>query len=78
METEIGDELMAVDVATGSCFGFNAVASRAWRMLAEPLSFEDLHKMLISEFAVQPAQCASELKELLDDMIAKDLIEKMS
>ena len=36
MEAELGDDIVALDVARGTCFGFNSVASSVWRALAEP------------------------------------------
>ena len=31
LEADLGDELMALDVEGGTCFGFNAVATGVWR-----------------------------------------------
>jgi len=77
MEADVGDELVALDPTAGSCFGFNAVATRVWKSLAEPRSFDELNAMLLEDFAVDPAECKAELKGLLDDMISKKLIEQI-
>lgn len=75
MEAEIGDELVALDASAGNCFGFNQVATSVWRRLAEPKSFDQLRDDLLNEYEVSREQCSSELKDLLDDMTAKGLVE---
>lgn len=75
LEADVGDELVALDPAQGSCFGFNAVAATVWRELAEPKSFEQLTESLRHQYEVDERQCAEELKELLDDMTDRRLIE---
>jgi hypothetical protein len=76
MEAELGDELVALDPDGGNCFGFNGVATSVWRSLSEPKSFEQLRDELLDEYEVDRDQCSNELQGLLDDMIAKRLIEK--
>lgn len=74
MEAELGDEIVALDVAGGTCFGFNGVASFIWRALAVPRSFEILRDKLMDEYEVGFEQCETELAELLRDLTAKGLI----
>lgn len=74
MEAELGDELVALDVKAGECFGFNSVATSVWRELAAPKSFEQVRDALLEEYDVEPDQCARELRELLDDLTYKGLV----
>ena len=74
MEAELGDDIVALDVARGTCFGFNSVASSVWRALAEPRSFETLRDNLLGEYQVSHGQCEEELGELLRDLTAKGLV----
>lgn len=74
LEAELGDELVALSVDDGNCFGFNAAATSVWRALEQPRSFDDLKAILLAQFDVPAEQCAGELQSLLDDMIAKDLV----
>ena len=74
MEAELDDEIVALDVNGGTCFGFNAVASSVWRALAEPTSFEALRDRLLGEYEVSPDQCTEELRELLADLTGKGLV----
>lgn len=74
LEAELGDELVALSVEDGNCFGFNAVAASVWRALEQPRSFDELKAKLLSEYEVSPDQCASELEELLGDLVEKKLV----
>lgn len=74
LEADLGDELMALDVARGSCFGFNPVATGIWRQLASPKSFSDLRNTLLAEYEVGSDQCTEELQTLLNDLIAQGLV----
>jgi hypothetical protein len=76
MEADVGDELVALDVEQGTCFGFNLVAASVWRSLSSPKTFDQLRDDLLAEYEVSVEQCTSELKELLDDLTAKGLIEQ--
>jgi hypothetical protein len=71
---DIGEELVALDIRTGSCFGFNSVAAAVWHNLETPKSFEELRDILLNEYEVTAEQCSSELQALLDDLIDKGLL----
>lgn len=74
LDAEVGDELVAMDVAVGECFGFNPVARRVWELLAKPKSFAQLRDVLLAEYDVTDERCGAELQDLLDDFTAKGLI----
>lgn len=74
LEADLGDELMALDVARGSCFGFNPVATGIWRQLASQKSFNDLRDALLEEYEVGADQCTQELQALLNDLIEQGLV----
>ena len=76
MDADVGDELVALDVQTGTCFGFNLVAASVWRSLSSPKNFDQLRDELLADFDVSAEQCTRELEELLDDLTAKGLIEQ--
>jgi hypothetical protein len=74
MEAELGDELVALSVEDGICFGFNAVARSVWRNLERPRSLEQLRTALLDEYHVGSEQCTEELQILLDDLVEKGLV----
>lgn len=76
MEAALGDELVALDPMNGECYGFNEVANAIWQALAEPKSFEDLRAELLAHYEVSKEECTRDLREVLDDMIGKGLVQK--
>ena len=74
MEAEIGEELVALDPVRGECFGFNSVATSVWQKLEEPKSFEQLRDALLDEFDVGLEECNRDLRELLESLMAKGLL----
>lgn len=76
MEAELGDELVALDVEAGQCFGFNSVATSVWRALGQPRTFDELRALLLVEYEVDPDQCSEELHELLDDLVDRGLVRE--
>ena len=78
LEADLGDELMALDVDGGTCFGFNPVATGVWRHLTSPKSFDELKETLLAEYDVGGEQCSQELQVLLDDLLEKGLIRRIA
>lgn len=78
MEADIGDEIVALDAEKGICFGFNDVAANVWRTLDQQRSFDELRDQLLHQYDVDVEQCSDELRELLDGMIEKGLIEQVA
>jgi hypothetical protein len=74
LEAEIGDELVALDVQAGNCFGFNSVATLVWQTLEQPRTFDELQARLMDTYEVEAEQCAAELRELMADLLSKRLV----
>jgi hypothetical protein len=74
LEARIGDELVAMDAERGDCFGFNEIAAAVWRMLETPKSIEDLQETLRREYDVSGERCAADLRSLLDELVANQLV----
>ena len=77
LEADVGDELMALDVEGGTCFGFNSVATGVWRHLASPKTFKELSQALVAEYEVDSERCAADLRELLHDLRDKGLVREV-
>ena len=75
MEADIGDELVALDPEAGKCFGFNSVATTVWHILERPRSFEEIRAILLDQYDVNAGQCSSELRQLLDALVGKGLVD---
>lgn len=74
MEADLGEEIVALHLDQGTCFGFNEVAAWIWRRLEEPATFEQLRDELLDMYDVTSEQCTGELRALLDDLVEKKLV----
>jgi len=77
LEADVGEDIVALDVDGGLCFGFNSVAAEIWRLLDQPKEFDSLLHGLMAEFDVDAEQCATELHACLTDLESKGLVRRL-
>ncbi len=65
MESRIDEDIVALDVDQGACFGFNVTAARVWTLIEQPMRLSEIR------FAACPIACAtldlSRMKTLVYD-----------
>ncbi len=59
---QIDDDLVMVDIAKGSYFSLNSVATRIWELLEKPLSLDSLCARLVDEYDVTTEQCRADVE----------------
>ena len=74
LEAELGDDLVALDVDGGDCFGFNSVAADIWSLLDQPRNFNALQQALMDQYDVDPGECSAELQNCLADLVNQGLV----
>jgi hypothetical protein len=74
IEAEIDDEIVALSIEHGICYGFNRVASRIWTLLGRSTRIGDLCATLVSEYSVDPDVCERQVLDLLEELRAEGLI----
>lgn len=77
LEAELGEELVALDVEGGKCFGFNEVATDIWRLLDRPQDFETLQRLVMDQYDVDEGECAEDLRSCLLDLEDKGLVRRI-
>jgi hypothetical protein len=75
LESDVDEEVVALDVNKGQCYGLNAVGSRVWRLLDTPMSLREICSTLQNEYDVEPEVCRDEVSRLLADLQTEGLIE---
>ena len=63
-----------LDMASGFYFGLNSVASVIWQKMKEGISFDSLIKQLMEEFQVEQNVCEKDTRELIDQLLEKNII----
>ena len=74
VEAEVDDEIVALNVDHGMCYGMNRVSSHIWRLLAQPIKIGDLCSELLATYAVDAEVCERQVLELLEELQAAGLI----
>jgi hypothetical protein len=74
IDAEIDDEIVALSVDHGTCYGLNRVGSRIWTLLAKPVRIGDLCAALLAQYRVDPEVCERQVLDLLEELRAEGLI----
>jgi hypothetical protein len=74
IEAEIENEIVALNIEKGTCYGLNPVGSRIWKLLADPIRINDICEKLLSEYKVDPGTCEHQVLDLLEELRAEGLI----
>lgn len=75
LETEVDGELVGLHVDKGTCYGFNATATRIWALIEAPQRVGAIRDALLAEFDVDPSTCEAQLTALLRELEDDGLIE---
>ena len=71
---EVDGEVVALDTATGACFGLDGVASHIWRLIDPPASIAEVRGALVARYAVDPATCERQVIALIGNLEAQGLV----
>jgi hypothetical protein len=74
LEAEVDQEIVALSIEKGVCYGLDPVGARIWRLLANPIRVADICKVLVSEYQVDPETCDREVLDLLEELRAEGMI----
>lgn len=72
--SEVGGEVVLIDVESGRYFGFDAVGSEVWRRLQAPISLAALCAGLQAHFDGDPAVIQREAVGFLELLIQRGLV----
>jgi len=74
LEAEIDNEIVALSIEHGICYGLNRIGSRIWTLLASSVRIRDLVATLLTEYEVDPDVCVRQVLNLLEELRAEGLI----
>lgn len=75
LHSDIGDDVVALHINRGECFGMADVTAEVWRQLAEPTDLDALCAALTGIYQVEEGQCREEVGQLLAEMVDAGLVE---
>jgi hypothetical protein len=74
VEAVVDEDIVALNVERGTCYGLDRAGSRIWKLLGTPIPIDDLCATLLAEYEVQPEVCKREVLALLEDLRAEGMI----
>jgi coenzyme PQQ biosynthesis protein PqqD len=69
-----GDETVLLALRNGTYFSLNEVAGRVWELCDGSRSVADIVAVITDEYAATPEDIERDVVELLDDLLAEDLV----
>lgn len=72
---QVDDEVVAMNVERGTCYGLNRTGTRIWSLIESPISISDICARLMEEFAVMREECEEDVLAVLGELRAEGLIE---
>lgn len=78
MWNEVAEDIVALDVENGNCFGMQDVSADVWRLLETPQSIDSLCQSLQAQYEVDESQCRQQIDELIGQMLAQGLAQKLA
>jgi hypothetical protein len=74
IESEIDNEIVALNIEKGTCYGLNTVGSRIWSLVASPIRINDICAKLLVDYNVEPETCERQVLDLLEELRAEGMI----
>ena len=78
LHADVGEDIVALHVRNGRCFGMEHVTADVWRYLEQPASLDQICSRLLAEYEIDAETCHSEVGELLKTMQQEGLIEAVA
>jgi hypothetical protein len=75
LETELDDETIVMNIASGTIYGLADSAKDIWRQLSEPASFGRLVDDMVARFEVPAALCGKEVSAFLLSLQREGMVE---
>jgi hypothetical protein len=74
VDAKIHDEVVALSIESGICYGLNRSASRIWELLSSPIEIDNLCATLIREYEVDETNCQRDVLDFLSELHREGLI----
>ena len=76
--SDVGDDVVALHVERGFCYGMENVTADVWKLLERPTTIEAMCAALTERYDVTPDICRAEVSQLLGAMHAEGLVETLA
>jgi hypothetical protein len=74
--SEVGSDIVALNVERGSCYGMEEVTATVWQLLSDPQTLEQICSRLVEIYEVDPETCKVDVQALIGDLESEGLIQR--
>ena len=78
LHARVGDDVVALHVRNGRCFGMEQVTADIWRHLETAITFDQICERLMVEYDVDPETCHADVEAILDTMRQEGLVDELA
>ena len=78
LEADLNGEIVALHIERGQCYGLSAVAADIWRMLAEPISLDEICTRLVEDYDIDSPTCRAEVVRRVSQLQEEGLVKHVS
>jgi hypothetical protein len=78
LSADVGEDVVALHVARGHCYGMEKVAAAVWNLLAEPTDLDRICEQLVQRYEIDEGTCRAEVGALLAQFESEGLVEAAS
>lgn len=72
---EVDGTVVMMSLGRGKYFGLDAIGTRVWELIEQPVSIRRICETLSIEYEVDAVTCERDVIELLEEMIGEDLVQ---
>jgi|SRR5215216_695016 len=75
VSSDLGGEVAILSLKGGVYYGLDAVGARIWDLIQKPRSVNEIWRILLEEYDVDPERCKRDLLTLLQELSTEGLVE---
>jgi len=74
---KVDNEVVALSIEAGNCYGLNSVGSRVWELIQSPVRIREVCDRFVEEYKVEPQTCERQVLDLLEELKVDGLITEI-
>ena len=74
IEAPIDNDIVLMSIENGKYYGLDAVASRVWTLLEQPISLQEVIDTLMQEYDVEREQCEAEMWVFIEHLFDENAL----
>ena len=76
--SNVGEDIVALDVENGHCYGMEKATAAIWDLLAEPIAIDQMVERLTATYDVEAAECRADLERIVGQLEREGLVTVVS